>query len=95
MKEWKQIFVIAGDWTKAREVGRLNVKIRVNGNEVLLDKAVSLKELLTLQQVRMPEYVTVQLNDGFISASGFEDITIEDGDVIEFLYFMGGGQQKR
>ncbi len=57
-----------------------------------MEKAVSLKELLTLQQVRTPEYVTVQLNDGFISASGFEDTTIDDGDVIEFLYFMGGGQ---
>lgn len=71
------------------------MKISVNGNEVILEKTVSLKELLTLQQVRTPEYVTVQLNDEFISASGFENTHISEGDVIEFLYFMGGGQAQK
>ena len=58
-------------------------------------KAISLKELLVVQQVRTPEYVTVQLNDEFISAGSFEDTFIKDGDEIEFLYFMGGGQAQK
>ncbi|WP_206812625.1 sulfur carrier protein ThiS [Paradesulfitobacterium ferrireducens] len=66
--------------------------VKVNGNEVVLEKAISLKELLVVQQVRTPEYVTVQLNNEFISAGSFEDTLIKDGDEIEFLYFMGGGQ---
>ncbi|MHB1404226.1 MAG: sulfur carrier protein ThiS [Desulfitobacteriaceae bacterium] len=71
------------------------MNIRVNGNEVVLAKAISLKELLVVQQVRTPEYVTVQLNDEFISAGSFEDTFIKDGDEIEFLYFMGGGQAQK
>ncbi|MHB1652890.1 MAG: sulfur carrier protein ThiS [Desulfitobacteriaceae bacterium] len=71
------------------------MKIKVNGDEVVLEKAVSLKELLTLQQVRMPEYVTVQLNNEFISAGSFEDALSHDSDEIEFLYFMGGGQAQK
>lgn len=71
------------------------MNIRVNGNEIVLAKAISLKELLVVQQVRTPEYVTVQLNDEFISAGSFEDTFIKDGDEIEFLYFMGGGQAQK
>ncbi|GAB6174921.1 sulfur carrier protein ThiS [Paradesulfitobacterium aromaticivorans] len=71
------------------------MKIRINGNEVVLEKAVSLKELLVMQNVRMPEYVTVQLNDEFVSTSSFENTLINDGDEIEFLYFMGGGQANK
>lgn len=71
------------------------MKIKVNGYEIVLEKAVSLKELLVLQQVRMPEYVTVQLNEEFISAGDFEDTYINDGDDIEFLHFMGGGQAQK
>ena len=36
-------------------------------------------------------YVTVSVNDEFVSRDGYDTIVLKDGDVVEFLYFMGGG----
>lgn len=69
------------------------MKIIVNGNEVVLDKEVVVKELLDKQKVSMQQYVTVQVNDDIISRDDFEKIALKEGDSVEFLYFMGGGAQ--
>ena len=37
-------------------------------------------------------YVTVSINDEFVSRDEHDSIVLKDGDVVEFLYFMGGGQ---
>lgn len=67
------------------------MKIVANGKEVLLEKAVTVNELLVALKVEMPEYVTVQINDELIAREDFETLLVREGDVIEFLYFMGGG----
>lgn len=67
------------------------MKIIVNGKEVQLEKELSVKELLVDQKVEMPDYVTVQINEEFILRDDFESLHVKDGDVVEFLYFMGGG----
>ncbi|MBP3233361.1 MAG: sulfur carrier protein ThiS [Eubacterium sp.] len=36
-------------------------------------------------------YVTVSINDEFVSRDEHDTIVLKDGDVVEFLYFMGGG----
>jgi sulfur carrier protein len=41
----------------------------------------------------MPEYITVQVNDELIDHENFAITFLKDGDTVEFLYFMGGGQQ--
>lgn len=66
--------------------------IKVNGTEIKLDGGVTVKELLVIQKVEMPDYVTVQINDEFISTADYENVTVKDGDIIEFLYYMGGGR---
>ena len=38
-----------------------------------------------------PEYVTVTVNDDFVERDDFETIKLNEGDAVEFLYFMGGG----
>lgn len=68
------------------------MKIHANGKEVLLEKELSVKELLSAQNVEMQDYVTVQINDEFVAREDFETLKVKDGDVVEFLYFMGGGQ---
>lgn len=68
------------------------MKIKVNGKEVALDKEITVKELLDTQKVEMQDYVTVQINDEFISREDFETLTLKEGDAVEFLYFMGGGR---
>lgn len=67
------------------------MKIHANGKEVLLEKELTVKELLSYQNVEMQDYVTVQINDEFVAREDFETLVVKDGDVVEFLYFMGGG----
>lgn len=67
------------------------MKITANGKDVLLEKEVTVKELLGTQKVEMQDYVTVQINDEFIAREDFETLIVREGDVVEFLYFMGGG----
>ncbi|MDF2987285.1 MAG: thiamine biosynthesis protein ThiS [Eubacterium sp.] len=71
------------------------MKIHANGKEVLLEKELTVKELLSYQNVEMQDYVTVQINDEFVDRENFETLVVKDGDVVEFLYFMGGGQREK
>ncbi len=67
------------------------MNIKVNGNELTLEREITIKELLILQQVEMPDYVTVQINDELIDQEEFNTTTLKENDSVEFLYFMGGG----
>jgi len=63
--------------------------IKVNGKDVTLEKEVTVKELLEIQKVEMPDYVTVQINDKILDRKDFETLTVKEGDVVEFLLFYG------
>lgn len=67
------------------------MKITINGNEAVLEKGLTIAEVLKTQKVEMQEYVTVQVNDEIISREDFEKVTLKENDAVEFLYFMGGG----
>lgn len=67
------------------------MKITVTGVVKEYNDGLSLKELIEAEQVQTPEYVTASVNDDLLGAREFETTTLKDGDVIEFLYFMGGG----
>lgn len=67
------------------------MKIQANGQAVELEKELTVQELLKVQDVNMPEYVTVQINETFIPRADFESHVVKEGDAVEFLYFMGGG----
>lgn len=69
------------------------MKITSNGKELIIENEVNVKELLSLQKVEMPDYVTVQINNEFVSRDDFEILLIKENDVVEFLYFMGGGKE--
>ena len=68
--------------------------IVVNGKEVEISKSISIRQLLISQEVATPEYVTVQLNEEFVSTAELDGTMLKEGDEVEFLYFMGGGQAK-
>ena len=67
------------------------MKVTVNGEPLEIEKPLSVKEFLVVAKAEQPEYVTVQLNGEFVDHLGFETTTVQDGDTVEFLYFMGGG----
>ena len=68
------------------------MKITVGGEKKEVPDGLTVAELIELEQVETPEYVTVSINEEFIDSSTFESHVLQDGDEIEFLYFMGGGQ---
>ena len=41
--------------------------------------------------ITIPSGVTVTINDEFISKEDVPNTVVKDGDVVEFLYYMGGG----
>ena len=57
--------------------------ITVAGNKKEVADNLTVAQLIIDENVETPEYVTVTIND---------ETTLKDGDVVEFLYFMGGGQ---
>ena len=66
--------------------------VKVNGEIFSAEKALNIDELLAAVKADQPEYVTVQLNGEFVERADFPKTFVKDGDEIEFLYFMGGGQ---
>ena len=66
--------------------------ITVAGNKKEVADNLTVAQLIIDENVETPEYVTVTINDEFVKSGTFEKPTLKDGDVVEFLYFMGGGQ---
>lgn len=67
--------------------------IQVNGDPFQTEKPLSVTVLLKEARVEAPEYVTVQLNQQFIRRDDFDTTVLHDGDVVDFLYYMGGGSR--
>ena len=53
---------------------------------------LTVAQLIEQENVETPQYVTVTINDEFVESGAFASTTLKDGDSVEFLYFMGGGQ---
>ena len=67
------------------------MKIIVAGNSKEVDEGINVAQLIKAEDIENPEYVTVTINDEFIEAGTFAETVVKDNDVVEFLYFMGGG----
>ena len=63
----------------------------VNGSDSGFDSGLTVADLLSRQDVAMPEMVSVELNGRILKRSEFDATTLSDNDKVEFLYFMGGG----
>ena len=55
--------------------------------------APTVSQILLEEKVEQPSTVSVQLNGEFLKQDLFATTTLSDGDELEFLYFMGGGQR--
>ncbi len=69
------------------------MKIKVNGKDKTIDvSSLTIAGLLKTDNVANPEQVSVQLNGEFVDRQKFADTRLKDGDAVDFLYFMGGGE---
>ncbi|AFN74111.1 thiamine biosynthesis protein ThiS [Melioribacter roseus P3M-2] len=68
------------------------MNLTINGNNENIEKdKLTVSELLKLKDVEMPEMVSVELNGEILDRDKYDTTELKDSDVIEFLYFMGGG----
>ncbi len=69
------------------------MNLKINGKEQKVDGSeITVKELLVLNKVEMIDMVSVQLNGSFVRKEDFETRMVKENDVVEYLYFMGGGK---
>ena len=66
--------------------------ITVSGNKKEVKDGLTLPELIEQENVETPQYVTVSINEEFIQKDAEASVVLKEGDSVEFLYFMGGGQ---
>ena len=68
------------------------MQIKINGQiEKIAETNLTITRLLEIKKVESPELVSVSLNDEIVDRAHYETIKISDNDIVEFLYFMGGG----
>ena len=68
-------------------------KIYVNGDVQDVSLPLNVSELIKQNNVLQPEMVSVQVNEEFAERDDWERIQLKEGDNVDFLYFMGGGQE--
>ncbi|MCM8768048.1 MAG: sulfur carrier protein ThiS [Candidatus Omnitrophica bacterium] len=66
------------------------MKVFINGKEEQIEKEISILELLKRKNIR-PEVVVVELNEKIIERKDYEVTIIKEGDLVELVFFMGGG----
>ena len=66
--------------------------ITIAGVKKEVKDGITLPELIEQEKVETPMYVTVSINEEFVKKSDETATVLKEGDSVEFLYFMGGGQ---
>lgn len=67
------------------------MNIELSGKKKVVADDITVAELIAQEQLETPKHVKVAVNDDFVEADDFEKTVLHDGDVVEFLTFMGGG----
>ncbi len=70
------------------------MRIQVNGEKRTLAAGVTVAGLLTELDIR-PDRVAVELNLSILDRSEFERRSLQEGDRIEIISFIGGGARER
>lgn len=65
------------------------MRVKINGKQETLNEGTTISHLLSTKKIR-PEVVTVELNRHIIGRQDYTSI-LKEGDVVEFVFYMGGG----
>ena len=71
------------------------MQVTINGEQTEVSDGLTVTTLLTERSVSQPDMVAVEVNGTILKREEFPTTIILAGDVIEFLYFMGGGAGSR
>ncbi|GHU33237.1 thiamine biosynthesis protein ThiS [Betaproteobacteria bacterium] len=65
----------------------------INGDQKsFTEEKISITDLLKIEKVEYQDMVSVQLNEEFLRSPDYPGTFLKEGDIVNFLYFMGGGQ---
>lgn len=67
------------------------MKITVSGVTKDVPEGQTIAKLIEAEKIETPQYVSVSVNEEFAKSSEYQTRQLHEGDVVEFLYFMGGG----
>ena len=65
--------------------------VTIAGEKKEIKEGTTVAQLIIDENVENADYVTVTINDEFVASENFDSTVINENDVVEFLYFMGGG----
>ena len=65
--------------------------VTIAGEKKEIKEGTTVAQLIIDENVENADYVTVTINDEFVDSENFDSTVINENDVVEFLYFMGGG----
>jgi len=65
------------------------VKIQINGKREDVE-AKTVLDLLQAKEIE-PQMVSVELNSVMVDRAAYSTTPLKEGDLLEFLFFMGGG----
>ncbi len=68
------------------------MSITVNGEIAPFTPEQTIAELLDDRGVGADAPVAVQRNGAFVAPGAFAETVLADGDVVEYLFFLGGGR---
>lgn len=68
------------------------MKLVIAGTAKEYPEGTTVEQLVEAEKVEMPLYVNVTINDDFVPTEERATRVLQDGDTVEFLYFMGGGR---
>ncbi len=86
-----QVYPIMPNFAVGNQNKKDMAQIVVNDERKEVTLPLTLSELIKQNRIFQPEMVTVQINETFIEKEDYDKTQINDGDKIDFLYFMGGG----
>jgi len=67
------------------------ITITVAGEQRSYPQGITGAQLIAAEQVETPQYVTIAYNEELLNSADFAEVALQEGDNVEFLYFMGGG----
>ena len=68
------------------------IKITLNGKPNEVRAGLTVSDLLLKWKIR-PELVTVEVNENILQKLDYETTKIKNGDNVEFVFYMGGGDK--
>jgi sulfur carrier protein len=87
----RDFFVFESEVVLLQKYTSMKISVNAKGQQIEGD-SINLLKLLQQNNVQQPDMVSVQVNENFVNREDFESTIIKDGDEVDFLFFMGGGQ---